>query len=78
MGGKGVSSGVTAVDGALSTAVAPYYGGGAALASPSSALVASHGRKLQKICGKDGIDLLLKWCVDTFAVTVQWCGFVCE
>jgi hypothetical protein len=81
MGGKGVLSRAAAVDGALSTAVAPYYGAASSLASPSSALVGSHGRRLQEFCGfspKDGpvLDQFVEQvAIDTLAQFVQCvCG----
>jgi hypothetical protein len=74
-----------AVDGgALSTAVAPYYG--ASLTPPSTALVARHGRWLQQDPNKEGGGLCAaglwrdsKWwglfakvVKDSIAVTLQW------
>jgi hypothetical protein len=82
-GGKGVSSGTAAVDGALSTAVAPYYGGGASLASPSTALVPSHGRKLQKVCSFDAtkgpllLQFLKQVLIDTVAQIAQCVYGIC-
>jgi hypothetical protein len=73
---KGLS-GAAAVDSALSTAVAPYYGAGTSLASPSSALVPSHGRKLSKVCGfdeKDGpkwLQFIRQMLTDTSAQLLQ-------
>jgi hypothetical protein len=70
-GGKGVSA--AADNGVLSTAVAPYYGSSAPLASPSTALVASLGRRRladgpgaqgdeeDETCGFDGDDATKAW-----------------
>jgi hypothetical protein len=78
--GKGALSGAATEDGsALSTAVAPYYGG-APLASPSSALVGAHGRRLSQWwrCGfaegKVTIGLLIKFLLDTLIHTINWCA----
>jgi hypothetical protein len=73
--GKGASAAANDRD-ELSTAFAPYYGG-APLASPSTALVASHGRKLQKLCGLDPKDANRIWqfieqaAIDTTAQLIQ-------